>query len=250
MNTKQIALIGCLTFATHSALCGAEAVGSGQHVVLQAPAEAASVSGKVVETMDVSGYTYVLVDTGAKKVWVAATSFPVKVGDSVATTQGMAMQNYHSKTLNRDFDLVYFTGSLTVNGIQPAASNLPPALPKDHPPITNASAVAKVDLSGIKRAEGGNTVGEIFAGKEKLTGQKVKIRGKVVKYNPMIMNKNWVHLRDGTGAEGSNDLLVTTSSEAKVGDTVLVTGTVSINKDFGAGYKYAVLVEDAKLVVE
>jgi hypothetical protein len=64
------------------------------------------------------------------------------------------------------------------------------------------------------------------------------------------MGKNWLHIRDGTGSEGSNDLVVTTAAEVKVGDTVLVSGAVSLNKDFGAGYKYAVIIEDAKLAVE
>ena len=250
MNMKHIKIIGGITFAARLAVCGLEAAASPPQVAPQAPAEATRLSGKVVETMDASGYTYVLVDNGSKKVWVAATRFPVKLGDSVATTQGMPMQNYHSKTLNRDFDLVYFTGSLTVNGVEPTIKSNPLEIPKNHPPVTGASAVAKVDLSGIKRAEGGKTVKEIFADKQNLSGQLVKVRGKVVKYNPMIMGKNWIHIKDGTGAEGSNDLLVTTSSTAKIGDTILVAGTVSINKDFGAGYKYAVLIEDAKLKVE
>jgi len=250
MNMKQIRIIGCIIFAAHMALCGPDAAGSPQQVAPQAPEESSSLSGKVVETMDASGYTYVLVDNGSKKVWVAATRFPVKVGDSVATTQGMPMQNYHSKTLNRDFDLVYFTGSLTVNGIESGTKSVPSDIPKNHPPITGVSAIAKVDLSGIKRAEGGKTVEEIFSSKQNLSGQQVKVRGKVVKYNAMIMGKNWIHIKDGTGAEGSNDLVVTTSFAAKVGDTVLVKGSLSTNKDFGAGYKYAVLIEDAKLNVE
>ena len=76
------------------------------------------------------------------------------------------------------------------------------------------------------------------------------IRGKVVKYNAEIMGRNWLHIQDGTGAIGGNDLLITSSDKAKVGDTVLIVGTVAINKDFGAGYKYRVLVEDAKVTVE
>jgi hypothetical protein len=78
----------------------------------------------------------------------------------------------------------------------------------------------------------------------------VVVRAKVVKYNPQIMGKNWLHLEDGTGKAGSNDLTVTTNGEAKVGDTVLVTGVVTTNKDFGAGYKYDVILEDANVKVE
>jgi hypothetical protein len=76
-------------------------------------------------------------------------------------------------------------------------------------------------------------------------------RGKVVKTNPNIMGKNWLHVRDGSGAEGTNDLTVTTAGTApNVGDTVVVKGTVALEKDFGMGYQYDIIVEDAEVTVE
>jgi hypothetical protein len=125
-------------------------------------------------------------------------------------------------------------------------------MPQGHPPIKSDAADGKpqVDVSGVKKAEGGKTVGEIYAQKDELTGKEVKLRGKVVKFSPQIMGKNWIHLQDGSGAEGSNDLTVTTSTDAQVGDTVLVSGLLVTNKDFGFGYKYDVMVEDAKIIVE
>ncbi|MEJ2700728.1 MAG: hypothetical protein P8Z70_13860 [Desulfuromonadales bacterium] len=213
-----------------------------------AQAQASGISGKVVETMDSGGYTYVQVDTGKEKVWAAAPQFKVKVGDPVVIPKGMAMHNYHSKTLNRDFDLVYFVNAVMVGGAQPAETLNKTQMPKGHPPVTQTET--KVDFSGLKKAEGGKTVGEIFADKDQLAGKQVVVRAKVVKYNPQIMGKNWLHLEDGTGKAGSNDLTVTTNTEAKVGDTVLVTGVVTTNKDFGAGYKYDVILENAKVKVE
>lgn len=140
---------------------------------------------------------------------------------------------------------------------EPAATTSAPA---DHPatgmpasephPMPSVPAQA-VDLSGIARAEGGKTIAEVFAEKDQLAGQRVVIRGKIVKTNPRIMGKNWLHVRDGSGAEGSNDLTVTTVGTAPmVGDTVLVNGTVVLNKDFGMGYTYDVLIEDAEVTVE
>jgi len=91
----------------------------------------------------------------------------------------------------------------------------------------------------------------VFAEKDALGGQKVTVRGKVVKVNAGIMNTNWLHVRDGSGAEGTNDLTVTTAGTVPgVGDTVLLTGTVALNKDFGMGYSYDVIVEDAEVTVE
>ena len=114
-----------------------------------------------------------------------------------------------------------------------------------------AAPAADVDLSGIAKAEGGKTVAEVFAEKDQLAGQPVTVRGKVVKTNANIMGKNWLHVRDGSGADGTNDLTVTTTGTIpNVGDTVVVTGPVVLNKDFGMGYQYDVIVEDAAVTVE
>ena len=121
-------------------------------------------------------------------------------------------------------------------------------MPADHPTATPS---ADVDLTGIAKADGGKTVAEVFAEKDTLAGQKVAVRGKIVKVNAGIMKTNWLHVRDGSGAEGTNDLTVTTADTVpNVGDTVLLTGTVALNKDFGMGYSYDVIVEDAEVTVE
>jgi hypothetical protein len=246
---KHLILTVCLGIAALGAQ-GAQTTTPIVPPATAAPEQAAGFSGKVVETTNAASYTYVLVDTGARKAWVAAPAFPVKVGDSVMVGTSMPMANYHSKTLNRDFEVVYFTGGVMVNGMQPKVAGQPAGLPKGHPPITGGTAKSNVDLSGITKAEGGQTVAEIVAGKDKLNGQTARVRGRVVKYNAGIMGRNWLHIRDGSGSEGSNDLLVTTDAAAKIGDTVLVSGKVAINQDFGAGYKYSVVVENAKVVVE
>jgi hypothetical protein len=125
---------------------------------------------------------------------------------------------------------------------------MPTSLPENHPV---AKPSAEVDLAGIAKPEGGKTVAEIYAEKDALANQRVTLRGKVVKANRGVMNQDWLHVRDGSGSEGSNDLTVTsTSAPANVGDTVLVTGTVVTNKDFGMGYQYPVLVEQAEVKVE
>ncbi len=213
-------------------------------------APVASISGKVTETMNGGGYTYVQVNTGAKKVWAAVPEIKLKTGDAVVITDGMAMANHHSKTLNRDFDLIYFSGDITINGKRLAAAEKTVELPKNHPPITGSAVTPTVDLTGIKKAVGGKTIEAVYADTKKLAGKQVAVRGKVVKYNAMILGKNWLHLRDGTGSKGNNDLLVTSSAPAKVGDTVLATGAIALNKDFGSNYKYDVMIEDAKIVVE
>lgn len=126
-----------------------------------------------------------------------------------------------------------------------------PGLPAGHPHPIPAEPTDAVDLSGIARADGGRTIAEVFADKDQLAGQPVVFRGKVVKVNANIMGKNWLHVRDGSGTEGTNDLTVTTTGVLpEIGDTVLVSGAVAVNKDFGMGYQYDILIEDAEVTIE
>ncbi|HEX9874959.1 MAG TPA: hypothetical protein VGA43_11390 [Deferrimonas sp.] len=203
-------------------------------------------SGTVTETMNSGGYTYVQVDTGSEKIWAAAPELQVKVSDAVVIPAGMPMKDYHSKTLDRDFDVVYFVDSIMVGGEQALSGEA--KMPEGHPVVADTEPAVKIE--GIEKVAGGKTVAEIFSGKADLSGKEVAVRGQVVKFSAEIMGKNWIHLQDGTGAEGTNDLTVTTTAMVKVGDTVVVTGPVVTGKDFGYGYKYDVIIEDAKVVVE
>jgi hypothetical protein len=207
-------------------------------------------TGKVVETMDAGAYTYVRVDTGKQKIWAAAPKFPVKVGDKVTVPAGMPMKDFQSKSLKRTFDTIYFAGAIGTPGAEPSSKAMVNGAHPGMHGMTSSSPAVAIDFSGLKKADGGMTVAEILAAKKDSQGKRVRVRGKIVKYNPQILSRNWVHLQDGTGAPGTNDLTVTTTDAAKMGDTVLVTGTLVFSKDFGHGYKYEVLLEDAKLTVE
>lgn len=212
--------------------------------------------GKVVETANAGAYTYVQIDTGKEKVWAAAPQFKVKVGDQASFTSGMPMKNYESKVLSRTFDTVYFAGGITVAGSQPSGTSLtmnPHAMggmADPHAKMRSKTPPMAIDFTGIKKPDGGMTVAEVMALKSSWGNKPVTLRGKVVKYNPLIMGKNWVHVQDGTGASGANDLTVTTASVVKVGDTVLVHGKLTFDRDFGAGYKYDIVMEDAKVTTE
>ena len=112
------------------------------------------------------------------------------------------------------------------------------------------AAGAATTVEGVEPLEGGVTVGAIFEQRVALSGKAVSLRGKVVKVSVAIMGKNWLHIQDGTGDAKTNDLTVTTDAKAAVGDIVVVKGTVATDKDFGAGYKYDVIVEDAAITKE
>ena len=226
-----------------------------ENPALAAPVPEGMIRGTVLETMDAAGYTYVLLDTAAGQRWVATQQTPVAVGDVVQTNQGMAMQNFTSQSLNRTFEVIYFSGALqNLSATTLSAGHPATGLPPGHPTTTAAPAAAGTIVadSAVAAVEEGKDIAWVYANKDSLAGQPVSLRGKVVKYNANILGTNWLHIQDGSGsaAEDSNDLLVTSAAEVAVGDTVVVTGKIVLDKDFGAGYSYPVLIEDAALTVE
>ena len=151
------------------------------------------------------------------------------------------MKNFHSETLNRTFPSIYFVQSVTTT---PPTQPQQQSLSEVHQQVTTAP---KEQLS-LEAAQGGKTIAQIYSQKNNLAGKIVKVRGKVVKYNAGIMGRNWIHIQDGTESGENFDLLVTSKNETAVGDIIVVEGKVVLNKDFGAGYSYPVMIEDAKII--
>jgi hypothetical protein len=197
--------------------------------------------GKVLETKGYKGYTYVRVKMGRNEIWAAGPQTHVKKGDTVMLSPGSAMANFWSDAYQRGFDLIYFVSSIEVEGAKKAEATPSHALPEEAAPVS---------AGPISKAEGGKTVEEVILERKELQGKDVVVRARVSKAVAGVMDKNWLHLQDGTGGPGSNDLTVTTKDDVKAGDTVLVTGKVSIDRDFGSGYRYDVLLEDAKVTKE
>jgi hypothetical protein len=214
-------------------------------------------NGEIVETMNSAGYTYILLDTGAGQVWAAATETDVKVGQRVSAPAGQLMTNFPSKTLNRTFDKIYFVAGIYPEGSLDKAADQAqgmPGMPHDpnHAAATGSMAgssrtvVTDTHVEGVARAAGGYTVEEILTRSSTLIGQQVKVRGQVVKFSAGIMGTNWMHIQDGT----PGDLTVTTDTLVTKGDVVMVEGILSVDKDFGAGYKYPAIIEKATVIRE
>ena len=205
---------------------------------------AAAVKGKVLEVKDVESYTYLRLKTKDGETWAAVNKTPVKKGAEVTIENAVVMNNFESKSLKKTFPTILFGNLGGAAGEQSAANNM----------AMSHSGVAKVADTGdihVPKASGENarTVAEIITKSAELKGKPVLVRGKIVKYNPEIMGKNWIHLRDGSGSEANNtnDILVTSTNPAKVGDVVTAKGIVGTDKDFGSGYTYKVLIEEATL---
>jgi hypothetical protein len=195
---------------------------------------------KVEEVIQTSSYTYLRLSEDGQENWIAISAAEVEEGKYYYYMPGIEMKDFVSKELKRTFPVIGFVDKFSDQPIVSKISVADSAKGKQAPAMKEG---IKVDP-----AEGGITIAELYANKDKYDGQVVKIRGEVVKFSPEIMNTNWVHIQDGTNSNGDFDLTVTTSDITKVGDVVTFEGTVALKKDFGAGYYYEVIVEGAKLL--
>ena len=207
------------------------------------PAEV--LKGEVLEVKDVESYTYLRLKTADGETWAAVGKAPLKKGAKVTIENVMVMTNFESKALKKTFPKIVF-GTLAGTGAKVAGATDQMAAAHSGQPRVEFVGDVKVPKASGPDAR---TVAEVIAKSAELKDKTVLIRGKVVKFSGGIMGKNWIHLRDGSGsaADKTDDLLVTTQGEAKVGDVVVAKGVVHTDKDFGAGYAYKVLVEEATL---
>ena len=195
----------------------------------------------VKEVLQTTSYTYIQAAQKDKLQWLAIPKMEANVGETYYYHGGMEMVDFHSKELDRTFASVMFLNGVVdpeiVEGGEPATTPTPQK---------SKTEVEKLDVS-VEPAVGGITIAELFSNKEKYANEVVKIRGTVVKFSSKIMGKNWIHLQDGSGNSDEYDLTITTMDEAEVGDIITTEGTITLDKDFGAGYLYDVIMENGKV---
>jgi len=193
----------------------------------------------VQEVIQATSYTYLKVKEEDKDFWIAINKREIEVGAKVSFMGGLEMKNFQSKDLQRTFETIYFVNRII--GYESSTTQQPMSMPQQTKPEPE-----KMEVS-IEPAEGGITIGELFANRDSYADKTVLIKGQVTKVNRAIMDRNWVHLQDGTSDSGNFDLTITTTDEVEVGGIVTFEGKITLNKDFGAGYSYEVIMEEAKL---
>jgi len=195
----------------------------------------------VEEVQEAETYTYLRVKENGVETWLAISKRSVNKDDVLYYNTGLEMRDFKSKELDKTFDSILFVDEI---------SDDPNFKSQKETPVTtqgNSRVIAQEEVS-ITPAKDGITIAELFSKRDSYSGKRVVIKGKAVKYNTQIMGKNWVHIQDGTNDKGNFDLTVTTNDVVKVGDVVTFDGKITLNKDFGAGYSYEVIMEEAKLI--
>ena len=210
---------------------------SDQNMNINKVSENSSHAAKVEEKIDAANYTYLQVTENDNTYWIAVTRMEIEIGETVYFSQAMEMKNFKSESLERTFESVLFVQDASKFPIQQAGED----------PHKNLTSRQDDEIS-IETPQGRKSVEQIYNEKESLNGKTVKVKGKVVKVNQNIMNRNWIHIQDGTGDETNSDLVVTSQNVVAVGDIVTAEGIVASDKDFGAVYFFPIIVEDAKIV--
>lgn len=196
----------------------------------------------VNEVLQTTSYTYLNVIDGNKTQWLAVPRIDANPGEFYYYKGGNEMKDFRSSELNRVFESVLFLGGIVYAGPD-HANNEDTSLSK----IDSLPDNGKLDIE-IEAMDGQTTIAQLFSGKEKYDHKKVKVKGKVTRFSKAIMGKNWVHLQDGTEYDGNFDLVITTDETVNVDDIVTFEGIIATDKDFGYGYFYSVLMEEAKIV--
>jgi len=220
----------------------------------------------VLESMNAAGYTYAKVDENGQVYWVAGPESVIAKGDKVSFIEQMTMENFTSKALNKTFDQLVFASTLVStnpahkNAATSATHDCDTCGPDGKPKVVEVSSTPhgsaqaakntpSLEVVSVAKIPGGYTVAELYAKKDSLASKEIKVNAQVVKVSKNIMQKDWVHIQDGSGTDGAADMVVTAvNSNVKVGDIVTTTGTLNTNVDFGYGYNYAVIVENASFV--
>jgi len=216
--------------------------------------------GKVLDIKPAMGYKYLKINENGKEIWVAIANAPVAVGDKIGYDKKTVMKEFHSKSLNQKFDEIYFASDVylpqKVRKPKSMKEMLGLATMKDpHAGMDRGVSTEPQEEIPSKPfvKKDTYTVEEIHLWRKELKGKRVTVEGKIFKVSHGIMKRDWVHLGDGTGDEQklTDDLVLTIpSTTLKEGDSVVANGKVVIDKDFGYGYFYQVMIEDATFEVK
>ncbi len=199
------------------------------------------------EVLQTTQYTYIRVKEGSEEKWIAVAKMEAVKGTKYYFVGGLLMTDFPSKELNRTFKEILFVDKIS---LEPMSAEDP--MQANAQSNAMASKGSAIDLEkkkiSMKHSKDDITIAKLLENKKEYNGKVIRVKGEVIKYSPGILKMNWIHLQDGTDFGGKFDLTITTSQEVKVGDNVTLEGIISLDKDFGFGYFYEVIMEDARLV--
>lgn len=196
---------------------------------------------EVKEVILAQSYTYLRVEEADGEYWLATGNTEVEKGDEIYFNNFVVMNDFESKELDKTFEQILFVDNISE---EPITEEIQASKEKDPHRAKSSDYQKMLDSIKIPPVKGGMTIKQVYENAESLDKKELVVRGQVIKINRDIMNRNWVHIMDGTKSERS-DLTFTSQEDFQIGDTVTVKGTIAVEKEYGAGYVYPVILEDA-----
>lgn len=200
----------------------------------------------VEEILPASRYSYLKVNEAGNAFWIAVRKQPITKGATYFYRNGLLKTNFESQEYNRIFDRIFLVSNLVPeqHGGNAGTSNDP--LNTRENAETIQKELIPTHTEKTVQHKGTITIAELVANPKAYEGKSVQLSGTCVKVNPNIMNRNWIHLQDGT--KDDFDLVITSSTFVPEGKKVTLKGIVNLNRDFGAGYTYDLIVENAEVI--
>jgi hypothetical protein len=201
----------------------------------------------VTEVLPTSKYVYLNVTEGDETYWIAARSMDVKVGEAYYYKGGLLKTNFESKEYNRVFDKVILVSSLVAaanHGNEEA--KMGSLTDNSKTPLNTSKQDIEMHTEKVVHRQGSMKISELVKNPKKYEGQTIQIDGVCTKINAGIMDRNWIHIKDGS--KDDFDLVITSDAFIPEGALFTIKAVVVLNKDFGAGYKYDLILENGTLV--
>ena len=200
----------------------------------------------VNEVLPTEKYVYLNVNEGDKNYWIATVKMEAKVGETYFYKGGLLKTNFESKEYNRVFETVYLVTNLVAEQHGNKTGKVDIGDYSDSKPKSSSKVDIETHTDKVVQHKGSIKISELIKDPKKYEGQTIQLTGKCTKINAGIMNRNWIHLKDGS--KDDFDLVITSSSFVPEGSTITIKALVTLNKDFGAGYKYDLILENGVLV--
>ena len=185
-------------------------------------------------------YLYLNVTENGKTFWLATLKTAVKKGGTYYYKGGLFKRNYKSMEYDKVFDSIFL-----VSGLIEAEHSVAKSKTNTEKAVKNEVIEKKSKTTNQKQEGKHIKIADLLKNKSGLQGKTVVIQGKCIKINPNIMGRNWIHIKDDSTTK---ELVVTSNDLVKEGDRVVMQGRVTLDKDFGAGYVYKILLEEGKVL--
>lgn len=199
----------------------------------------------VKEILPATKYVYLNVTEAGEDFWIATRSQDITLGGTYFYKRGLLKTNYESKEHNRVFDKIYLVSSLVAENHKNNSNSVAHDF-SNKEEFLNQKENIPTHTEKIIPHKGSLTIAEIVANPTQYEGKTVQLSGKCVKINPNIMERNWIHLQDGS--RDNFDLVITSSTFVPEGKIITIRALVSLNRDFGAGYQYDLILENGTII--